>query len=242
MASGQPSDPSGPGPSDGRMQSVFSTLREALRPGDARRLDNNKQQDSSLPAGQPKQRIPLRPVDQSQHDQQQLRDDPNPGDTGSDNRPRAFPEAHRDATGHTSVLESIMPGRQGLSGRPAWDPVNDPNPPPPSERRGSGILGALDSIRSRRRSSATSSREEVGGFTGFRRSSVGSGSGDGNYTYDTFSGTRSSEFASARHRASSAGSNDLAPFGGSGGGQPEAMRAAANTLPGSVAGESQVGR
>lgn len=212
------------------MQSVFSTLREALRPGDAPRYE--RQNYSSLASAPPKQQIPLR--QHEQESQQQLRDDYDP----NENKSQAFPEAHRDATGHKTVLDSIMPGNQGLSGKPGYR--SDSNPAPTSSSNGSGILGALDSTR-RRRSSATSSREEAGstsGNWGFRRLSVGSSGGEegGNYTYDTFSGTRSSN-TSARPRAPVADSNIM----DRGAVQTETLRDTVDKLPGAVTRESQLG-
>ncbi|KAH7039840.1 uncharacterized protein B0I36DRAFT_309479, partial [Microdochium trichocladiopsis] len=275
-----PSDPSSSKPIQGTMNSVLSTLREALRPGDAPRhpkqtkdttttisssssspspstssaptaprrasasaaADTERKDAFNSAVQQPHQRRDSRLAEQAIEDDDG--DDHHNHDRES--RPRAFPEAYRDATGHKSVMESIMPGNQGLSGKPAWDPSVSSSPPK-QERRGSGVIrGALEAMTRRRSSSASESSQ--GRSNEKRDGRGGGGEGGANYTYDPLTGTRTRREStgggfgreSARPRTavtdSNSNNNDLKSS------SKETARGSMDKLPASVARESQVSR
>lgn len=139
-------------PTEGRMSAVFSTLREALRPGDApRQPSTNPSETASSSSSLP--RTAASSTNEDTFSSGLLVENKQHGPSGSsassNEGNQAYKggslESHRDATGHASVMDSIMPGNQGL---PAEEPSNARPESTPETRetgnQGSGsILGAL---------------------------------------------------------------------------------------------------
>jgi len=115
------------------MSAVFSTLREALRPGDAPRqprqpgTDHSDTTSSSSPPGTTassnrEDTFSSALLAEKQHGSNGSSVSSNQSDQGGKAHRREFLESHRDATGHASVMDSIMPGNQGLPAEESSNP------------------------------------------------------------------------------------------------------------------------
>lgn len=235
-------------PTEGRMSAVFSTLREALRPGDARHqpstnLSETTSSSSSLPhtAASSTNEDTFSSgllAENKQHGPNGSSVSSNEGDQAHKG---AFLDSHRDATGHASVMDSIMPGNQGL---PVEEPSNARSESTPktreTENQGSGsILGALKGWTKGQSSTAPAGDDEKA------RAEPSLGDLDTqneeNYTLGKHAG-ESTEVARDRESAQPRTvkmDNNIVILSSQ---QGETTRQKMDELPGSVARESQVSR